>query len=151
MRHNESSRRVFRIRSLRIFSLGAILICAFFLDGPAQEALSGKADAHTKPGIDVLEEQNFASLRGKRVGVITNQTGVDSQGHRTIDVLAKADGVKLVAIFRPENGIAADADASVGANATDAPTGLPISSLYGETRWPTDAMWGGIDGLFFDI
>jgi uncharacterized protein YbbC (DUF1343 family) len=151
MRHNESSRRVFRIRSLRIFSLGAILICAFFLNGPAQDALSGKADAHTKPGIDVLEEQNFASLRGKRVGVITNQTGVDSQGHRTIDVLAKADGVKLVAIFSPEHGIAADADASVVANATDASTGLPIYSLYGETRRPTDAMLEGIDVLVFDI
>ena len=151
MRHNESSRRVFRIRSLRIFSLGAILICAFFLNGPAQDALSGKTDAHTKPGIDVLEEQNFASLRGKRVGVITNQTGVDSQGHRTIDVLAKADGVKLVAIFSPEHGIAADADASVVANATDGATGLPIYSLYGETRRPTDAMLEGIDALVFDI
>ncbi|MGA7916276.1 MAG: exo-beta-N-acetylmuramidase NamZ domain-containing protein, partial [Candidatus Acidiferrales bacterium] len=57
--------------------------------------------AHLQTGIDVLEQQNFAPLRGKRVGLITNQTGVDSQGRRTIDVLARADGVQLVALFSP--------------------------------------------------
>ena len=98
--------------------------------------------ARTETGIDVLEAQNFAPLRGKRVGLITNQTGVDARDRRTIDVLANADGVKLVAIFSPEHGIAARGDASV-ANATDSATGLPIYSLYGETRRPTDAMLNG--------
>src|SRR5580700_2047745 len=88
---------------------------------------------HTKTGVDVLEEQNFAPLRGKRVGLITNQTGVDSQGRRTIDVLAHADNVKLVALFSPEHGIAGQLDAKVG-NTTDAATGLQLFSLYGDTR-----------------
>jgi uncharacterized protein YbbC (DUF1343 family) len=108
------------------------------------------AAARTETGIDVLEAQHFATLRGKRVGLITNQTGVDALGRRTIDVLAKANGVKLVAIFSPEHGIAASADAVV-ANASDSATGLPIYSLYGETRRPTDAMLQGIDTMVFDI
>ncbi len=110
-------------------------------------AVSGAA---TKPGIDVLEEMNFAPLRGKQVGLITNQTGVDSRGQRTIDVLAHADGVKLVAIFSPEHGIAGKADEKV-ANATDSATGLPVYSLYGDTRSPTDEMLKGIDALVFDM
>ena len=152
MAHNESSRRVFRIRSLGVFLLSAILTGIFFCSGAAARiASSGEADAYTEPGIDALEEQNFALLSGKRVGLITNKTGVDSRGRRTIDVLAKADGVKLVAIFSPEHGVAANADVSVVANATDAATGLRIYSLYGETRRPTDAMLKGIDVLVFDI
>jgi uncharacterized protein YbbC (DUF1343 family) len=152
MPHNESSRRVFRIRSLRIFSVGAISAgIVVFFGAHVRDSSAQVAATHTKAGIDVLEEQNFASLRGKRAGVITNQTGVDSQGRRTIDVLARAEGVKLVAIFSPEHGIAANADVSVVANATDAATGLPIYSLYGETRRPTDAMLKGIDVLVFDI
>jgi len=116
----------------------------------AQEKPEPVADARAETGIDVLQAQHFAGLRGKRVGLITNQTGVDATGRRTIDVLAKTDGVKLVAIFSPEHGIAASADAVV-ANATDSATGLPIYSLYGETRRPTDATLQGIDTLVFDI
>jgi uncharacterized protein YbbC (DUF1343 family) len=152
MAHNESSRRVFRIRSLHAFSLSAILIGTLLCCGArAPIVSSGKEGAHTKPGIDVLEEQNFAALQGKRVGLVTNQTGVDSRGRRTIDLLAHARNVKLTAIFSPEHGIAANADVSVVANATDAATGLPIYSLYGETRRPTDEMLKGIDVLVFDI
>ncbi len=88
---------------------------------------------------------------GNAWALITNQTGVDAQGRRTIDVLAKAEGVKLVAIFSPEHGIAASADACWWSNATDPATGLPIYSLYGETRRPTDAMLQGIDALVFDM
>jgi uncharacterized protein YbbC (DUF1343 family) len=105
---------------------------------------------HVKTGIDVLEEANFAPLRGKRVGLITNQTGVDSRGRRTIDALAAAKGVKLVAIFSPEHGIAGRADEKV-ASVTDDVTGLPIYSLYGETRRPTDEMLRGVDALVFDV
>jgi uncharacterized protein YbbC (DUF1343 family)/CubicO group peptidase (beta-lactamase class C family) len=105
---------------------------------------------HTKTGIDVLEEQQFAPLRGKRVGVITNQTGVDAAGRRTIDLLAHAAGVRLAAIFSPEHGLAGSADANV-ASTTDTATGLPVFSLYGETRRPTDEMLKGIDALVFDV
>ena len=108
------------------------------------------APPHALTGIDVLELENFASLRGKRVGLITNQTGVDSQGRRTIDVLKSAQGVKLVALFSPEHGIAGRADSSVS-NATDAKTGLTIYSLYGAARRPTPEMLANLDALVFDI
>jgi uncharacterized protein YbbC (DUF1343 family)/CubicO group peptidase (beta-lactamase class C family) len=104
----------------------------------------------TQTGLDVLEQENFAPLQGKTVGLITNQTGVDREGRRTIDVLAHAPGVKLKAIFSPEHGIFGKEDANV-ASTTDAATGLPIYSLYGETRRPTDEMLRGLDALAFDI
>lgn len=104
----------------------------------------------TLAGIDVLEQENFAPLQGKRVGIITNQTGVDREGRRTIDVLAHAPGVKLVAIFSPEHGIFGTADSKV-ASTTDTATGLPVYSLYGSTRRPTDQMLQGIDALVYDI
>jgi uncharacterized protein YbbC (DUF1343 family) len=147
------SPRVFRFRSLMFHWL---FFCAilFAASRGAAQAPQGKSShsqsERTKAGVDVLEQENFALLHGKRVGLITNQTGVDSQGRRTIDVLAHAEGVKLVALFSPEHGMAGRADAPV-ANAADGATGLPIFSLYGETRRPTDAMLKGIDTLVFDI
>ncbi len=106
--------------------------------------------ADTRAGIDVLVEQKFAPLRGKRVGLITNHTGVARDGRSTIDVLAKAEGVQLVALFSPEHGISGRADDKV-TSGTDPATGLPIHSLYGETRRPTDEMLKGIDALVFDV
>jgi uncharacterized protein YbbC (DUF1343 family) len=144
---------------------GAVLLVAAALDIGAGQAIpsaiersAGTDHSHgaarvldrTKTGIDVLEEEQFAPLRGKRVGLITNQTGVDSQGRRTIDVLAKAEGVKLVALFSPEHGIEGRADSKV-TSGTDAATGLPIYSLYGETLRPTEEMLHGIDALVFDL
>ncbi len=153
MSHNESQTRMFRTcRRLGIFSLAcSALFCVAAVHAEPQESAPAAAPgAATKPGIDVLEEMNFAPLRGKHLGLITNQTGVDSRGQRTIDVLAHADGVKLVAIFSPEHGIAGKADEKV-ANSTDSATGLPVFSLYGDTRNPTDEMLKGIDALVFDM
>jgi uncharacterized protein YbbC (DUF1343 family) len=110
----------------------------------------GDSTHHTMTGIDVLEAQNFAALQGKRVGLITNHTGIDSAGRRTIDVLAHAPGVTLVALFSPEHGIAGRMDDTV-ANSSDEATGLPIYSLYGETRRPTAAMFANLDALVYDI
>ena len=101
-------------------------------------------------GLDMLEAQKFAALRGKRVGLITNHTGLDAQGRSTVDVLFKAPGVKLVALFSPEHGLAGRNDENVNSS-TDAATGLPIFSLYGETRRPTDEMLQGVDALVFDV
>ncbi len=106
--------------------------------------------AQALTGIDVLEAQKFAPLAGKRVGLITNQTGIDRDGHSTIDLLAHAPGVKLVALFSPEHGIRGILDERVS-SATDESTGLPIYSLYGETERPTDAMLKGLDALVFDV
>lgn len=98
----------------------------------------------------MLEEENFAPLRGKHVGVITNQTGVDRSGRRTIDLLAHAPGVKLVALFSPEHGPSGNVEEEVPSS-TDAATGLPIYSLYSQTRRPTPEMLEGLDALVFDI
>jgi len=106
--------------------------------------------AQTLTGIDVLEAQKFAPLTGKRVGLITNQTGIDRNRRSTIDLLAHAPGVKLVALFSPEHGIRGNFDARVSST-TDQATGLPIYSLYGETERPTDAMLAGLDVLVFDV
>jgi uncharacterized protein YbbC (DUF1343 family) len=152
MTHNESHSRVFRTCRLPvlIFFACTLLGAAAIYAGPQETAQNSASGPATKPGIDVLEEMNFAPLRGKHVGLITNQTGVDSQGRRTIDILAHADGVTLVAIFAPEHGIAGKADEKI-ANATDGATGLPVFSLYGDTRNPTDEMLKGIDALVFDM
>ncbi|MCL4523930.1 MAG: DUF1343 domain-containing protein [Acidobacteria bacterium] len=115
--------------------------------GSAHDA---QRNAQTKTGIDVLVEENFAPLRGKRVGLITNHTGLDRNGRSTIDLFAKAPNVKLVALFSPEHGIAGRADDKV-ASTTDAATGLTIHSLYGDTRRPTDDMLKDVDALVFDI
>lgn len=101
-------------------------------------------------GIDVLERNGFQPLKGKRIGLITNHTGRTADGRSTIDVLFKAPDVKLVALFSPEHGIRGVKDEKVE-NSTDEKTGLPIFSLYGETRQPTPKMLEGIDVLVFDI
>ena len=101
-------------------------------------------------GLDVLESEKFAPLRGKHVGLITNHTGLDAQGRSTVELLTHAPGVQLVALFSPEHGLAGNNDERV-ASTKDAATGLPIYSLYAETRRPTDAMLQGIDTLVFDV
>src|SRR5271168_4546386 len=149
MLDNQASLRVFRYRLLLI---AAFLVACGAMPCVRGEARSGgEGHGRVKTGIDVLEEQNFAALRDKRVGLITNQTGVDSKGRRTIDVLAHAEGVKLVAIFSPEHGVAGRVEDTSVANVTDSATGLPVYSLYGETRRPTGEMLANVDVLVFDI
>jgi uncharacterized protein YbbC (DUF1343 family) len=101
-------------------------------------------------GLDVLEAQKFAPLRNKHVGLITNHTGVDAQGRSIADLLSHAAGIHLVALFSPEHGLLGRNDEKV-ASSKDPSTGLPIYSLYGDTRRPTDEMLQGIDTLVFDI
>ena len=107
-------------------------------------------NGHVETGIDVLESQYFAPLQGMNVGLITNQSGLDLNGERTIDVLAHAPGVKLVAIFTPEHGLYGTAEGNVSSG-RDPQTGLPVYSLYGSTRRPTSAMMQGINALVYDI
>lgn len=101
-------------------------------------------------GIDVLARDGFAKLRGKKVGLITNHTGRARDGRSTIDLLHDAPGVQMVALFAPEHGIRGLLDVDVP-SARDEKTGLPIHSLYGDTRRPTDAMLAGIDTLVIDL
>ena len=101
-------------------------------------------------GIDTLKQQNFAPLAGKRIGLVTNHTGLSADGTSTIDLFFNSSVCKLVALFSPEHGIRGLADATVSSS-FDERTGLPIHSLYGETRRPTEAMLEGIEVLVFDI
>jgi uncharacterized protein YbbC (DUF1343 family) len=106
--------------------------------------------SQTRTGLDQLVADGFSRLRGRSVALVTNQTGIDAQGRRGIDLLAAAPGVKLRAIFSPEHGLDGQLDTSVP-NGRDAATGLPIWSLYGATRRPSSEMLAGVDTLVFDI
>lgn len=103
-----------------------------------------------RTGLDVVVRQGFEQFRGKAVALVTNQTGIDAQGRRNIDLFASAPGVRLAAIFSPEHGLSGLADSDVP-NGRDADTGLPVWSLYGPTRRPTAEMLHGIDEIVFDI
>jgi uncharacterized protein YbbC (DUF1343 family) len=112
-----------------------------------------------KTGIDVLEEHGFRELKADtahplRLGLVTNQTGIDSEGHRTIDVLTHAPGVKLAAIFSPEHGIAGRQDTTQIGNSSDASTGVPVISVYGgsnASRRPSADAMAGLDAIVYDI
>ncbi len=101
-------------------------------------------------GLDVLVAENFARLAGRRVGLVTNQTGVDARGRRGIDLLAAAPGVRLRAIFSPEHGLTGDGVAEIP-HARDRRTGVTVWSLYGSDRRPTPAMLRGVDTLVVDL
>jgi uncharacterized protein YbbC (DUF1343 family) len=105
-----------------------------------------------KPGIEVLRDSDFATLKGKRVGLITNPTGVDNELKSTIDILSEAQGVELVALFSPEHGVRGDVHAGdkVG-EYTDAKTGVKVYSIYGKIKKPTAEMLSKIDVLVYDI
>ena len=103
-----------------------------------------------RPGIEVLAASGFAPLAGKRIGVITNHTGIDASGRSTLQLLLKAPGVKVRAIFSPEHGLSGQFDEKV-ASGKDPATGLPIYSLYGKVTRPTAAMLKGLDALVYDI
>jgi len=107
-------------------------------------------DARVLNGIDVLARDGFKQLSGLRVGLVTNHTGRDRSGRATIDVLHKAPGVKLVALFSPEHGIRGLADEKIS-DSKDEQTGLPIYSLYGETRRPKPEQLKDLDAVVFDI
>ncbi len=107
-------------------------------------------DGKVQTGIDVLNAKKFGPLFGLRVGLITNHTGIDSEGRRTVDLLYKASGVKLVSVFVPEHGLSGKMEGRI-LSTVDPPTGLPVYSLYGEVDRPTEKMLNGLDAVVFDI
>lgn len=120
---------------------------------PRPASASGRSQAkaaETLNGIDVLGKRNFAPLRNLRIGLITNHTGHDRERNPTIDVLAGAPGVQLKALFAPEHGMRGLLDERVS-DSVDERTGLPIHSLYGETRRPTPEQLSELDALVFDV
>ena len=104
----------------------------------------------TRTGLDVLEDRKFQPLQGKRIGLITNQTGIDRAGRRNVDLMVQA-GVNVSALFSPEHGIAGQEDKPGINNTTDRATGIKVFSLYGATNRPTPEMLRGLDALVFDI
>ena len=111
-----------------------------------------KSGGGVVPGIEVLADRGFPGLKGKKVGLVTNPSGVDRKLRSTIDILYNAPDVNLVALYGPEHGVRGDVH--VGgkvADAVDEATGLPVYSLYGPTRKPTPEMLEGIDIMVYDI
>jgi uncharacterized protein YbbC (DUF1343 family) len=102
-------------------------------------------------GIDVLERDGFKQLAGMKIGLVTNQTGRDLKGRPTIDVLKEAPGVSLVSLFSPEHGIRGELDVSKIDDSKDEKTGLPVYSLYGETRRPKPEQIKDLDAIVYDI
>ena len=118
----------------------------------AQDTSQISAGPKVKTGIEVLRSRGFEGLAGKRVGLVTNPSGVDSQLNSTIDILFEAPEVNLVALYGPEHGVRGNAYAGDKvADSRDSKTGLPVYSLYGATRKPTPQMLEGIDVMVYDI
>lgn len=115
-------------------------------------ALCLSAAAQVRPGIEALVQSGFAQLQGKRVGLLTNPTGVDNSLRSTVDILNNAPGVKLVALFAPEHGVRGDVYAGAKVeNTTDAATGVPVYSLYGKAREEGFKHLSDLDVLIYDI
>ena len=122
-------------------------------DSPVAEPVCMNVHAPlVRTGIEVLRDRGFDVLQGKRIGLVTNPSGVDSNLNSTIDILYGAEGVKLVALYGPEHGVRGDkyAGDKVGEE-TDLTTGLPVHSLYGASRKPTAKMLEGLDAVVYDI
>ena len=125
-----------------------LLVCCIAMMGTSVYAQKIKI----KTGIEVLKQTNFKAIQGKRVGLITNPTGVDNNLKSTIDILHEAPNVNLVALYGPEHGVRGDVHAGDKVDTfTDPNTNVPVHSLYGATRKPTAEMLEGIDVLVYDI
>jgi uncharacterized protein YbbC (DUF1343 family) len=123
------------------------------LPSPAPgSATAQQQQARVLPGLEVLVRDSLALVRGKRVGLITNQTAVTSRGEHAVDLLVRTPGVRLVALYGPEHGVRGNIEGGVKiANQRDSATGVPVYSLYGQTQKPTAEMLRDVDVLMFDI
>jgi uncharacterized protein YbbC (DUF1343 family)/CubicO group peptidase (beta-lactamase class C family) len=130
---------------------GNVINLRRYVSTAVAEALLGPTPvAPVLTGIDVLERDGFKQLKGRKVAIVTNHSGKDREGKRTVDLLAKAPGVTVVRLFSPEHGLFGVLDEKVG-HTVEPRTGLKVYSLYGETRRPTPEMLDGIDTLVYDI
>ncbi len=104
-----------------------------------------------RPGCDVLVAERLDLVRGRRLGLVTNHTGLGADGVRTIDKLAAAEGARLTALLAPEHGLGGTEDREGLADGRDESTGLPVYSLFGRQREPSQELLGGLDDILFDI
>ena len=130
-----------KLRSLSVVLLSVVIGCG--ADGSTPPPA-------VRPGIDVLLTDSLHLVRGRRVGILTNQTGVNRAGKGDLDLL-RAAGIRLTAIFSPEHGFRGNLDRENIGNAVDSATGVPIFSLYGAVRAPTKEMLAGLDVLLIDL
>src|SRR5713101_7067293 len=146
-RPDKSARATVGVFLSLVFSV-SVFICVHLW---FQKAVQGSPrDDQVLTGMVGLRGGRLGPWPRRALGRITNQTGLDRSRRSTIDLLAHAPEVKLVALFSPEHGIRGAADERIS-SATDAPTGLPVYSLYGDDVRPTDTMLTGLDALVFDI
>lgn len=138
---------IHRILTATVLTAAAVsALCA------SQLPVAAVGRAKVRTGIEVLEGRGFEGLVGKRVGLVTNPSGVDSRLRSTIDILNSAEGVRLVTLFGPEHGVRGDAYAGeYVASSTDALTGLKVYSIYGQYREPSQEMLDGLDIVVYDI
>ena len=130
----------------------ALVAFAVLLPSCAAEAQQEKSNKVVKTGIDVLESNGFKQLQGKKIGLVTNPSGVNNKLVSTVDILANAPGVELVALYGPEHGVRGDIHAGDKvSDDVDPKTGVPVYSLYGKTRKPTPEMLKDVDAIVYDI
>lgn len=130
----------------------ALVVPAIVLAASAIPLATAHAQGRVRSGIEVLVTDSLHLIKGKRVGLITNHTGIGPRGKSTIDILFGTPGVRLTALYGPEHGIRGVARAGDHvASSIDSATGVPVYSLYGETRAPTPEMLKDVDVLIFDI
>ena len=130
----------------------ALVAFAVLLPSCTAEVQQEKSNKVVKTGIDVLELNGFKQLQGKKVGLVTNPSGVNNKLVSTVDILANAPGVELVALYGPEHGVRGDIHAGDKvSDEVDPKTGVPVYSLYGKTRKPTPEMLKDIDAIVYDI
>jgi uncharacterized protein YbbC (DUF1343 family) len=144
------------MRYQRLLAVLLPLCGACVVTSKQMDPTSELAEARVRPGISVLLRDSIHLIRGKRIGLLTNQTGIDEKGASDIDRLrdgkARAEGVKLVQLFSPEHGLRGTEDRQNIASGIDAQSGLPVYSLYGQqTTAPPDSMLRSLDALVFDL
>jgi uncharacterized protein YbbC (DUF1343 family) len=160
-----SSNNTFSIRQALFAALAVLAITTLFVACGAETAepavaepggsgqsqrIADRGVSSVLPGIDVWAQREYEPLAGRRIGLISNTTGRNAEGSLTAEVLAAAEDVDLVVLFSPEHGFRGVEEGDI-ASAQDVSTGLPVFSLYGDTRRPTQEMLAGLDGLVFDI
>jgi uncharacterized protein YbbC (DUF1343 family) len=136
-----------------LFAVALVTLCSCYSASNAGNPNNPAAsDAIVKSGLEVLVENDFEPLIGKKIGLLTNPSGVDRNLNSTIDILFNAEGVELVKLFAPEHGVRGDIYAGGHADdSVDEKTGLPVLSIYGKTLKPTPEMLEGLDAVVYDI
>src|SRR5690606_6561287 len=145
-------RPMIRRQARLVFTAGALLLPVACGPAGSAEVRNDEPVPAVLPGLEVLLRDSAHLVRGRRVGFLTNQTAVTSDGRSGIDLLHASPDIELVALFGPEHGLRGGVEGGVKIESgVDGPTGVPVHSLYGSTQRPTPDMLRGVDVLLFDM